>query len=681
MSIELYPHNQETYNKIIEHWKINNKVAAVQATGTGKSFLILKCIEDFVGQKKIILAPSHYIFNQLITHNNDIEPENTEFITYAKISMMDEEEIKELNPKLIVLDEFHRCGAKEWGRGVQMLLNIYPNTKLLGTSATPIRFLDNERNMSDELFDGNVVVNLSLAEAIVRKILPTPKYISALYTLDDEVVSLKNKVNNSANDIEEKNKILKKIDSIKNKLDKSKGVPIILGKYLDKNNGKYIVFCKNQQHLNKMKPIVINWFKKATGKQNINTYTVCDNYCNSEIEFKAFKNTNNINELHILFSIEMLNEGVHIDDIDGVLLLRPTISPIVYYQQIGRAIDAGRDNKPLIFDFVNNFENISASKLGEELKEVKERLEYSNDITYIIDDIYNFIIYDEIQDIKILFENIENELVGSWDIRYNELLTFYNENGHSNVPSIYESNKKLGIWVGTQRECKKRKKLDISRIEALNKINFCWDVIDNGWMEKYHEVKKYFYENSTNKIPKTNTALNRWTNNQRKDYKNNKLSENKIKLLIGINFHFNVNIDNWNVKYNILFESYLENKKFYVPKKENKSLASWICQQRYFYRNNKLENWKINKLNDIDFNWDGKSCQNKRYQEQWNTIYLLVCEYIKLFGVLKTTTIYKNIKLGNWLIEQKTQYKNNNLSDYRIQKLIKIGIDLNVINY
>ena len=45
--IELFAHNKLTYNKIIENWKTSDKVAAVQATGTGKSFLIIKTLAHF----------------------------------------------------------------------------------------------------------------------------------------------------------------------------------------------------------------------------------------------------------------------------------------------------------------------------------------------------------------------------------------------------------------------------------------------------------------------------------------------------------------------------------------------------------------------------------------------------------------------------------------------------------
>lgn len=48
----------------------------------------------------------------------------------------------------------------------------------------------------------------------------------------------------------------------------------------------------------------------------------------------------------------MLNEGIHVDDVDGVILLRPTVSPIIYKQQIGRALAAGKEKNAVIFDIV-----------------------------------------------------------------------------------------------------------------------------------------------------------------------------------------------------------------------------------------------------------------------------------------------------------------------------------------
>lgn len=53
--------------------------------------------------------------------------------------LMGETELSELQPYYIILDEFHRCGAEQWGAGVQRLLALYPNTPILGLSTTNIR--------------------------------------------------------------------------------------------------------------------------------------------------------------------------------------------------------------------------------------------------------------------------------------------------------------------------------------------------------------------------------------------------------------------------------------------------------------------------------------------------------------------------------------------------------------
>lgn len=63
--------------------------------------------------------------------------------------------------------------------------------------------------------------------------------------------------------------------------------------------------------------------------------------------------------LKLLFCIDMLNEGVHVDGISGVILFRPTISPIIYKQQIGRALTAGDSKTPLILDVPLFFANLS----------------------------------------------------------------------------------------------------------------------------------------------------------------------------------------------------------------------------------------------------------------------------------------------------------------------------------
>ena len=52
--------------------------------------------------------------------------------------LMSETELSGIRPDYIILDEFHRCGAEMWGKGVQSLLKMYPDVPALGLSATSI---------------------------------------------------------------------------------------------------------------------------------------------------------------------------------------------------------------------------------------------------------------------------------------------------------------------------------------------------------------------------------------------------------------------------------------------------------------------------------------------------------------------------------------------------------------
>ena len=61
------------------------------------------------------------------------------------------------------------------------------------------------------------------------------------------------------------------------------------------------------------------------------------------------------NEISLMFAVDIFNEGFHINGVDGVLMFRKTKSPIIYFQQLGRALSFSARKKQIkIFDFVDN---------------------------------------------------------------------------------------------------------------------------------------------------------------------------------------------------------------------------------------------------------------------------------------------------------------------------------------
>lgn len=353
---DLKPHNRETIEKILDFFKAERKCCAIQATGTGKTFLILRLLEIFndEGKVAVVFAPNREIIKQTKKRMKKFGLNNATFYTYQKLARMTEGEISAINADLIVCDELHRTGAKTWGQTFETLVDSHPDSKVFGVTATPLRCADG-RDMAEEYFNGNKACDISLAEALVREIIPVmPLYVSALYTFEEEYQKMSDKINHAKNSSEEKVELQKELLAAKQQLEKANGVPEIIKKYITNYNGKYIVFCKDKKHLYAMKDVVIGWFRDAGYDGKIFEYPYYSN--NSKVKKNLYDFENNKEEgLKLLFVIDKLNEGLHLEEVHGCILLRTTGSNIIYYQQIGRAIDAGSNEQRVILDLVSNF--------------------------------------------------------------------------------------------------------------------------------------------------------------------------------------------------------------------------------------------------------------------------------------------------------------------------------------
>lgn len=411
--VDLKPHNEQTMEKIIEFFKTSNKCCAIQATGTGKTFLILRLLEMFQNENKnaVIFAPNREIIKQTKNKMKKYGINNAVFYTYQKLSRMYDNEIVNINADLIVCDELHRTGAKTWGIKFESLVDSHPNAKVFGVTATPLRCADG-RDMAEEYFDNNKACDISLAEALVRKIIPVmPVYVSALYTFEEEYDNIVDKIEKGRNSDEEKSDLMKELKEAKQQLEKSNGIPEIIKKYITDYNGKYIVFCKDKKHLYDMKDIVIQWFRDAGYNGKIFEYPYYS--CSSEVKKNLVNFENNEEEgLKLLFVIDKLNEGLHLDVIHGCILLRTTTSNIIYYQQIGRAIDAGCNQKRVILDLVSNFNSLKSFNLKSELnKKIIDRqngkfFECSKEF-----DVGEFHINDYVQECIDVFNKIDSYIL------------------------------------------------------------------------------------------------------------------------------------------------------------------------------------------------------------------------------------------------------------------------------
>ncbi len=376
MSIELKPHNEEAYGKVKEKFKISNRVAVIHPTGTGKMYIALKMLEDNKERKAIYIAPSNAILHDVKKNifaegMNMSDFPNLKRITYQKLAQLSDEEIQNLDFDIIVLDEFHHCGAPEWGKGVERLLQENPNANILGLSATPLRYFDGLRDMSDELFDNNVASEMSLEEAIENGILPEATYVSTLYDYDSELQSMQEDIN-KIEDKEKREQAQALFDSLNKKLDENtRNLPELFAEHMKNKNGKYIIFCRNIQDMQEKMKQASKMFGKVNS--NITIRGVSSQIKENDKILSDFENDNDEQSLKLLYAVDMLNEGYHIKDLDGIVMMRPTFSPTIFTQQLGRALTVGGNKVPVVLDLVNNF---STCKIIEDFTEKMKKYVY-----------------------------------------------------------------------------------------------------------------------------------------------------------------------------------------------------------------------------------------------------------------------------------------------------------------
>ena len=262
--IELFEHNQIAYDALCTMLQETGKAAVIHPTGTGKSFIAFKLAEENSQKQICWLSPSEHIFQTQLENIQRISgfiPQNIRFLTYARLMLMTKTDLMELKPDFIILDEFHRCGAEEWGKGVQKLLAVHPAALLVGLTATSIRYLDNQRDMANELFDGCVAHQMTLGEAIVRGCLPAPKYIVSYYSCQKDLERYVRRARKAGAAVQQAAE--RYLDKLRRMAEQADGLDRIFEKHMQERDGKYIIFCSDYEHMQSILPHIGEWFSKV----------------------------------------------------------------------------------------------------------------------------------------------------------------------------------------------------------------------------------------------------------------------------------------------------------------------------------------------------------------------------------------------------------------------------------
>ena len=696
--IELFEHNKTAYEAVLEQLEETGKACVIHPTGTGKSFIAFKWAEDNPDKRFVWVSPSENIFDtqlENVKRASGFEPGNIVALTYARLANMTDEEIRALDADSICLDEMHRAGAKVWNTGVERLIAAHPNARLLGLTATPVRYLDNQRDMSEELFDGCVADSITLGEAIARGILPAPKYVVSLYTynMDGELHKYRDRICRSSAASREKAE--EYLEKLRRALEKAEGLDVVFAKHLTR--GKYIAFCANVEHMGEMLKKAPEWFDGVDRQPHI--YSVWADSPSAKADYAAFR-ADESDHLRLMFCVDMFNEGIHVDDIDGVILFRPTISPIVFKQQIGRALSTVKGGTPLIIDAVNNFENLySISSIQSEMLEIVNFYRNSRREDEIEADTFQII--DEVRECRQLINQLEETLSLSWELMYREAKAYFEAHGNLDMPSLYKTPEgiPLGRWISTQRNVYNGNSaglLDERRIQLLNEIGMVWDYAKAAaWEDGFTHLQAYKAEHGNADVAAQHVcadgfALGRWVCNQRVRYMKLRnagmepLDDERIRQLEALGMI-------WKKADSAFEEGYLEATRYAaahgdleVPTRyicaNGFKLGAWIGRMRLRYKGYgdtaPLTEDQIKRLEEIGMRWQNKADQ------QWDHCLAEAGAFYRENGHLRVPGDYcrNGIRLGRWVLRQRADYKKGKLTENQLEQLMAVGFSIECRN-
>ena len=230
----------------------------------------------------------------------------------------------------IVIDEFHHAVNDQYRK----IMDYFKPKYILGLTATPERM--DGRNIY-ELCDYIVPYQITLKEAINKGVLVPFHY----YGIFDDTVDY-SQIHLVKGEYDKK--------ELDEKYENQARYDLIYKHYMKYRSKQALGFCSTRMHAERM--------AKEFCKRGIPSVAV---YSNSESGFSedrkvAIKKLR-MGEISVIFSVDMFNEGLDISSVDMVMFLRPTESPVVFLQQLGRGLRSDRSKDHLnVLDFIGNYQ-------------------------------------------------------------------------------------------------------------------------------------------------------------------------------------------------------------------------------------------------------------------------------------------------------------------------------------
>lgn len=322
-----------------------SKALLISATGTGKTYASAFALQDQNPKKALFLVHREQIAKQALQSYKNVfgksktfgllsgnsKDTNVDYLFATMQTMSKKEVYSSFDPNTfdtIIIDEAHRIGAKSY----QEIMEYFKPKFWLGMSASPERTDDFDVYAA---FDHNIAYEIRLQQALEENLLCPFHYFGITDFLTEgnetDFTDFNYLTSNQRVDY-----IIKQTNYYGYSGERVKG----------------LMFCSSKKEA-----------AALSERLNLRGYRTLalsgeDSQEKREDAIDRLVSNTRSDYLQYILTVDIFNEGVDIPEINQVVLLRPTQSPIVFVQQLGRGLRKSQDKEyVVILDFIGNYKN------------------------------------------------------------------------------------------------------------------------------------------------------------------------------------------------------------------------------------------------------------------------------------------------------------------------------------
>lgn len=331
------------------------KALLTSSTGTGKTLASAFAMREVHPERILFVVHREQIAKQALNSYRKVfgtektygllsgnHKDMTVDFIFATMQMMAKTEIHTQFEKdafdVIILDECHHAGSESY----QRIMAYFKPEFWLGMTASP----DTNNYDIYDLFDHNIAYEIRLQQALEEDLLCPFHYFGITdLEVNGEVFDDHAGVHNFSNLISDV-----RVDYILEKAE-------YFGYSGDRVRG--LIFCSRKEEAKELSLKFNCRYKKDGSLYKTEVLTGEDNQERREkVISQLVADGKDKNAVDYIFTVDIFNEGVDIPEINQVIMLRPTESPVVFVQQLGRGLRKYEDKEyVVILDFIGNYMN------------------------------------------------------------------------------------------------------------------------------------------------------------------------------------------------------------------------------------------------------------------------------------------------------------------------------------